>query len=111
MAAGLYDDTAAAVVTAGGSAFFDVVGEVLGPLVDSGARVVLRSGAYVTHDDGFYKDISPLGSRRRTSGPGLHAALHAWVRVTSQPEPGLALFDAGKRDLPFDEGLPEVQLR
>ena len=36
--------------------------------------------------------------------------MHGWVRVTSQPEPGLALFDAGKRDLPFDEGLPEVQL-
>ena len=37
--------------------------------------------------------------------------MHGWVRVTSQPEPGLAIFDAGKRDLPFDEGLPEVQLR
>ena len=36
--------------------------------------------------------------------------MHGWVRVTSQPEPGLAIFDAGKRDLPFDEGLPEVQL-
>jgi len=99
------------VVTAGGSAFFDVVDEVLGPLVHTGTRVVLRSGAYVTHDDGFYRDISPLGSRPRTSGPALRAAMHAWVRVTSQPEPGLALFDAGKRDLPFDEGLPEVQLR
>ena len=111
MAAGLYDGAAPPVVTAGGSAFFDVVGEVLGPLVGTGTRVVLRSGAYVTHDDGFYADISPLGSKRRTSGPGLRAAMHAWVRVSSQPEPGLALFDAGKRDLPFDEGLPEVQLR
>jgi D-serine deaminase-like pyridoxal phosphate-dependent protein len=37
--------------------------------------------------------------------------MHGWVRVSSQPEPGLALFDAGKRDLPFDEGLPEVQVR
>lgn len=109
--AGLYDDAVPPVVTAGGSAFFDVVGEVLGPLVDTGTRVVLRSGAYVTHDDGFYRDISPLGARPRTSGPALRAAMHAWVRVTSQPEPGLALFDAGKRDLPFDEGLPEVQLR
>ena len=32
--------------------------------------------------------------------------MHGWVRVTSQPEPGTAIFDAGKRDLPFDEGLP-----
>ncbi len=107
----LYDDAVPALVTAGGSAFFDVVGEVLGPLVDTGTRVVLRSGAYLTHDDGFYRDVSPLGSRPRTGGPVLRAAMHAWVRVVSQPEPGLALFDAGKRDVPFDEGLPEVQLR
>jgi D-serine deaminase-like pyridoxal phosphate-dependent protein len=26
------------------------------------------------------------------------------------PEPGIAYLDAGKRDLPFDEGLPELQL-
>ena len=35
--------------------------------------------------------------------------MHAWVTIVSTPEPGLALFDAGKRDLPFDEGLPEPQ--
>lgn len=111
LAAALYENTGPPVVTAGGSAFFDVVGEVLGPLVDTGTRVVLRSGAYLTHDDGFYRNISPLGSTPRTTGPLLRSALHGWVRVTSQPEPGLALFDAGKRDLPFDEGLPVVQLR
>ncbi|MEL7977885.1 amino acid deaminase [Isoptericola sp. F-RaC21] len=101
----------APVVTAGGSAYFDVVDEVLSPLVATGARVVLRSGAYVVHDDGFYRHISPLGEEPRTGGPGFRSAMHGWVRVSSQPEPGLALFDAGKRDLPFDEGLPEVQLR
>ena len=31
--------------------------------------------------------------------------------MSSQPEPGLALVDGGKRDLPYDLGLPEVQLR
>jgi D-serine deaminase-like pyridoxal phosphate-dependent protein len=103
-----YDDTPP-VVTAGGSAYFDVVGEVLGPLAQTGTRVVLRSGAYLAHDDGFYRYISPLGASPRTDGPRLLAAIHGWVRVTSQPEPGLALVDAGKRDLPFDEGLPEVQ--
>ena len=107
---GLYPDGATPVVTAGGSSYFDLVAEVLGPLVGSGARVVLRSGAYIAHDDGFYRHLSPLGSAPRTDGPSLRSAMHAWVRVVSQPEPGLALFDAGKRDLPFDEGLPEVQL-
>ena len=109
--AGLVPDGRVPIVTAGGSAFFEQVADALAPLADSDqARVVLRSGAYVTHDDGFYRSVSPLGSEPRTGGPALRAAMHGWVRVTSQPEPGLALFDAGKRDLPFDEGLPEVQL-
>ena len=106
----LYEKTTVPVVTAGGSAFFDLVAEVLGPLTGEGIEVVLRSGAYLTHDDGFYRAISPLGDAPRTEGPHLESAMHGWVRVTSQPEPGLAIFDAGKRDLPFDEGLPEVQL-
>ena len=99
------------IVTAGGSAYFDDVAEVLGPLLADGTRVVLRSGAYLTHDDGHYRHLSPLGEHPRTSGSGLVSALHGWVRVSSQPEPGLALVDGGKRDLPYDLGLPEVQLR
>ncbi|MFC6706241.1 amino acid deaminase [Flexivirga alba] len=109
VAAGRYPDGVTPVVSAGGSAYFDVVDEVLRPLVDDGVRVVLRSGAYIIHDDGFYRRISPLGDHPRTDGPTLHSAMHAWVRVSSQPEPGLAIFDAGRRDLSFDEGLPEVQ--
>ncbi len=106
-----YAEDTEPVVTAGGSAYFDVVADVLGPLVTEGVRVVLRSGAYLAHDDGLYSHLSPLGEAPRTKGPGLRSAMHGWVRVSSQPEPGLALFDAGKRDLPFDEGLPRVQLR
>jgi len=45
----------------------------------------------------------------RAQSGTLRAALHGWVRVLSRPEPALALVDAGKRDLPFDEGLPQVQ--
>lgn len=108
---GYYDGELAPVVSAGGSAYFDVVANELARLSASGARVVLRSGAYLVHDDGFYRYISPLGSEPRTTGPGLVPAMHGWVRVSSTPEPGLALADAGKRDLPFDEGLPEVQYR
>lgn len=101
----LYDGEA--VVTAGGSAYFDLVAEVLAPLHDPGTtRVVVRAGAYVAHDDGFYRGVTPSG---RGAGPAFRAALHGWVRVISRPEPGLALADGGKRDLPFDEGLPQVQ--
>ncbi|MFG1922376.1 amino acid deaminase [Cryptosporangium sp. NPDC048952] len=102
----LYDD-GEAIVTAGGSAYFDVVASALAPLHEPGkTRVVVRAGAYVAHDDGFYRGITPSG---REAGPAFRAALHGWVRVISRPEPGLALADGGKRDLPFDEGLPVVQ--
>lgn len=101
------------VVTAGGSAYFDEVTDVLAPLAGPDTRVLLRSGAYLIHDDGFYRGISPLAPANSgtdvAAGP-LHSAMHAWVRVVSRPEPGLALLDAGKRDVPYDEGLPEPQL-
>ncbi|MDL4773245.1 alanine racemase [Actinomadura xylanilytica] len=96
----------APVVTAGGSVYFDQVADVLGGLP---GQVVLRPGAYIVHDDGFYRQISPFG-RGAGDGARLRSAMHGWARVLSRPEPGLALLDAGKRDLPFDEGLPEPQL-
>ena len=106
----LYDADVVPVVSAGGSAYFEQVAQVLAPLGKSGARVVLRSGAYIAHDDGYYREVSPLGSVPRTDGDRLVPAMHGWIRITSQPEAGLAIFDAGKRDLPFDEGLPEPQV-
>jgi D-serine deaminase-like pyridoxal phosphate-dependent protein len=99
----------AAVVTAGGSAYFDDVADVLAPLAGPDTTVLLRSGAYLIHDDGFYRGISPL-SRPGANGEPFRSAMHAWTRVVSRPEPGLAVLDAGKRDVPFDEGLPEPQL-
>jgi D-serine deaminase-like pyridoxal phosphate-dependent protein len=98
------------VITAGGSAYFDTVAEVLVPAArESGAEVVVRSGAYVIHDDGFYRGISPLSREASASSP-FRAAMHGWARVVSHPEPQLSLLDAGKRDLPFDEGMPVPQL-
>lgn len=97
------------IVTAGGSAYFDQVADVLG---DFGGNVVLRSGAYIVHDDGFYRGISPFarGTAASPRSGMLRSAMHAWGRVVSRPEPALALLDVGKRDVPFDEGLPEPQL-
>jgi len=93
------------VITAGGSAYFDDVAEILkAAAIESRAEVVLRSGAYVIHDDGHYREISPL-SRDAAKTP-FRAAMHGWARVVSHPEPQLSLLDAGKRDFPFDEGLP-----
>jgi D-serine deaminase-like pyridoxal phosphate-dependent protein len=102
------------VITAGGSAYFDDVAETLTPAAtESGAEVVVRAGAYVIHDDGFYRGISPLSRTThttRTPATPFRAAMHGWARVVSHPEPNLSLLDAGKRDFPFDEGLPLPQL-
>ncbi|CAM5540086.1 amino acid deaminase [Streptomyces avidinii] len=102
-------ESPAPVVTAGGSAYFDTVAEELAPLAGQvpGTIVVVRAGAYLAHDDGFYRTISPLS---RTPGEvPLRSAMHGWSRVVSRPEPELALLDGGKRDFPFDEGLPAPQ--
>jgi D-serine deaminase-like pyridoxal phosphate-dependent protein len=102
-------ETARVTVTAGGSSFFDRVAAVLGPLAAPEAArpvdVVLRSGAYVVHDDVHYRDRTPSS---RGDGPPLRAAIHVWAGVLSRPEPDLVILDAGRRDLPFDLDLPVV---
>ncbi|MEU0658490.1 alanine racemase [Streptomyces lavendulocolor] len=104
-------ETDTVVVTAGGSCFFDQVTDMLNrPWPDGlNVRPVLRSGCYIAHDDGFYRWMSPF-SRDAGAGGSLRPALRAWARVTSRPEPGLALVTAGKRDLSFDAWPPEPQL-
>ncbi|ASK66134.1 amino acid deaminase [Brachybacterium avium] len=92
-------------VSAGGSAYFDLVAAAFAPLV--GIRRILRSGAYIVHDSGFYRGISPLDTARGVAEEeALLPGMRAHARVVSLPEPGLALLDAGKRDVPYDEGLP-----
>ena len=93
------------IISAGGSAYFDVVVEVLAPAARAhGGRLVLRSGAVVTHDDGTY--ASTGGFTRVPAEGSLTAALEVWAQVLSTPEPDLAILGAGKRDLPHDWGLP-----
>jgi D-serine deaminase-like pyridoxal phosphate-dependent protein len=93
------------IVSAGGSAFFDTVVAVLGPPArEHGWRVLLRSGAVVSHDDGRYATTTPF--LRVPEDGSLTAALQVWAQVLSTPEPGLALLGAGKRDVPYDLGLP-----
>jgi D-serine deaminase-like pyridoxal phosphate-dependent protein len=92
------------LVTAGGSTYFDAVADVLtgwpaGPAV----RTVVRSGAYVTHDDGLYARTSPL-SRGGTAA--FRSALSVWAQVVARPEPGLAVLTMGRRDVSFDQNLP-----
>ena len=79
----------------------------------AGMTVILRSGAYVTHDHGYYGTVSPAhrpASLEAADAPVLRPALELWAQVLSRPEPGLALLGAGRRDAGFDKGLP-VPLR
>ncbi len=105
-ATGLFDETGEIVVTAGGSAYFDDVVDILGGDLAASlpVRTVLRSGAYITHDDGHYRRLTPLSTPEIGT---FRAALSIRGRVLSLPEPGLALLDFGKRDAPIDLGMPE----
>ena len=77
------------VVTAGGSTHFDLVAEMLtGWPAGLAVRTVLRSGCYLTHDDGLYQRTSPLA---------FTPALSVWAQVCSTPEPDLALLTMGRR--------------
>ena len=94
------------VLTAGGSKYFDIVADRLAGqwLPGQRLRVLLRSGAYVSHDDGVYQGWTPF--RRIPDEGSLHPALEIWAQVTSTPEPGLAILGMGKREVSYDEGLP-----
>lgn len=99
------------LLTAGGSAYFDLVVARLSA-VDLGrpARVLLRSGCYAFHDVGHYARLvarleGRLPEAWRVAG-GLRPAIEIWGRVLSRPEPGLAFLDFGKRDAPHDLDLP-----
>jgi D-serine dehydratase len=94
------------IVSAGGSAIFDLVATQLKPRLSRPVRGVLRSGCYVTHDHGFYRRmLSVVGARLRCDDT-LHAAIEVWALVQSVPEPGLAILAVGKRDLSYDLDLP-----
>ncbi|MCM3504330.1 alanine racemase [Curtobacterium sp. ODYSSEY 48 V2] len=94
------------LLSMGGSAWFDGVVDAVQGRPDD-VDVLLRSGAYLTHDDGFYAERTPFG--RRPEEGSLRPAIEVWGRVTSCPEPGRALVAVGKRDVSFDEGLPVVR--
>ncbi|MCX5061088.1 MULTISPECIES: amino acid deaminase [unclassified Streptomyces] len=98
------------VVSAGGSAWFDAVADVFAelPELSAPALKLLRSGAYVSHDDGHYRKITPFN---RVPGEGaLEPAFRLWAQVVSRPSPEQAFANAGKRDAAYDLGLPLAQV-
>ncbi|MFF3483657.1 amino acid deaminase [Streptomyces sp. NPDC002701] len=98
------------VVSAGGSAWFDAVADVFAELPELSLPVLklLRSGAYVSHDDGHYREVTPFV--RIPEEGALHPAFRLWAQVVSRPSAEQAFANAGKRDAAYDLDLPEVQV-
>jgi len=111
---GAFDGLDEILVTCGGSAYFDQVAEALTRPWPTALPVtpVLRSGAYITHDDGLYRAVSPFGREHRLAGqePPFRPAMRLWAQVSSRPEPELALVTMGRRDVSFDQHHPEAQV-
>ncbi|KOV58643.1 amino acid deaminase [Streptomyces sp. NRRL WC-3618] len=107
--AGRFDGADQVIVSAGGSAWFDAVADVFLEIPELSLPVLklLRSGAYVSHDDGHYRKITPFN---RVPGEGaLEPAFRLWTQVVSRPSAEQAFVNAGKRDAAYDIDLPFAQ--
>ncbi|MGA5706837.1 amino acid deaminase [Streptomyces cellulosae] len=98
------------VVSAGGSAWFDAVADVFAEVPELSAPVLklLRSGAYVSHDDGHYERLTPFN--RVPEEGGLEPAFRLWTQVVSRPSAEQAFTNAGKRDAAYDLDLPVARV-
>ncbi|MGM0855921.1 MAG: amino acid deaminase [Pseudomonadota bacterium] len=93
------------IVTASGSAWYDVIAEAFqGAPLQGRFTPVLRPGCYVVHDHGLYREAqSAVLARRPALQQGLEPALEVFAQVQSLPEPGLAILALGKRDIGHDQ--------
>ena len=94
------------LITAGGSALFDLVARDLRPRLSRPARGVLRSGCYLTHDHVQYRQLLRCVGERLQLARTLEPALEVLSVVQSVAEPGLAHLSMGKRDVSYDRDLP-----
>lgn len=100
-----------AILTAGGSAFYDIVARRFSSLALTREKITLiRSGCYLTHDSKMYDLAFDQIAHRmpefaREGRP--QSALEVWAYVQSRPEPTRVLVTLGKRDTAYDPFLPE----
>lgn len=94
------------ILSVGGGAYFDIVVDTLKEqaLPRSSSVIIIRAGSYISHDDGLYASIAAFAQPGATHS--LRPALEIWGRILSRPEPDLAFADFGRRDVPFDQGMP-----
>lgn len=104
------------VLSSGGSSFFDLVLDDLGPVAraDGNCDILLRSGAIFFSDHGIYaRRLAEMDRRGGFLPAGIGAASDSFVpallvhaEVLSRPEPELVICGMGMRDVSFDQGLP-----
>lgn len=101
------------IMTGAGSVWYDIVCQQMqqSHLPDN-IRYIIRPGCYVTHDNGIYQQSQLALKKRHTLDcppeGDLLPALELCAFVQSLPEPGLAIIGFGKRDVAFDNGLPQA---
>ena len=108
--------TTPAILSGGGSAWYDIVAEEFARTpVDLAVEVVLRPGCYLSHDAGLYRTAQQHILARNPVAAKMHAgllpALQIWACVQSRPDPTRAVIAMGKRDVAFDAGLPMPRLQ
>ena len=98
------------IITAGGSAFFDMAADAIkSAQLSRPARLIIRSGCYLTHDSKLYDDSF---TRALSRDPKLRElghfrpALEVWSHIQSRPEPTRAIGALGKRDISDDVHRP-----
>lgn len=85
------------IVSAGGSAYFEIVAEELGKF-SKPRMLLLRSGGYVTHDHIYYEEVYPA----KSTGAPLLPAIEVWSQLLSAPESDFGVLNLGKRDIGCD---------
>jgi len=85
------------IISAGGSAYFEIVASELNKF-DKPKILLLRSGGYVTHDSKYYEEVYPF----RDSNDLLLPAIEVWAQVISAPEKDFGVLNLGKRDVGCD---------
>ena len=101
----------AIILSAGGSAYYDMVVERFSSeRLGRETLVLTRSGCYLTHDSVHYRHYFDRMQERAPSlqrlGEGLRPALEVWAYVQSRPEAIKAVCTMGQRDVSRDIDMP-----
>lgn len=98
------------VLTAGGTAYYDLVKKIFSKIeLSKPILSLIRSGCYLLHDSNYYaQHFNRLKKRinyKEQTTPVEHA-IEVWSYVQSLPQKDLAILNFGKRDASFDVAMP-----